>query len=254
MYLMKQLILNLILPPAGPLLIAIGSIFLVRYRPRLGKFLAGAALSSLLLLSTSWVAGSLLASLQQFPAITEQQLNTCQAIVVLGGGMYRRAPEYGGDTIGYTSLERLRYAIRLSKRSGLPILATGGAPEGGMAEAEAMARSAQEDFSTKIRWIEGASLNTADNARMSAAMLKRNGIERIALVTHAWHLRRAVTLFEAAGLSVVPAPTAFSTQPSDFSVFIPNAAALAASRQALHEWLGILAEKFNDFRNREAIR
>src|SRR5690606_37686745 len=34
------------------------------------------------------------------------------AIVVLGGGRDVAAPEYGGDTVGAATLERLRYAAR----------------------------------------------------------------------------------------------------------------------------------------------
>lgn len=244
MYFLKKLILSLVLPPTGPALLALGGLVLARHRPRLGKLLTGIALSSLLILSTPLAAGYLLGSLQSFPPITEKQLNACQAIVILGGGIYRQAPEYGGDTIGYVSLERLRYAIHLNKRSGLPILATGGAPEGGLPEAETMRKSAQDDFSSQIRWIEGNSLNTADSARLSVPVLKRNGVDRIALVSHAWHLPRAVAHFEAAGISVIPAPTAFAHSPNDASTLLPSASALSASSQALHEWLGILARKF----------
>lgn len=241
MYLLKKLILSLVLPPTGPLLLALAGILLMRHRPRTGRLLTGFSLFVLLTLSTPWAAGYLLASLQRFSPITDAQLKACQAIVVLGGGIYRHAPEYGGDTIGYVSLERLRYAIHLSKRSGLPILATGGAPEGGLAEAQTMSASAKEDFATQVRWTESGSYNTADSARLSASILKNNNVHRIALVSHSWHLPRAVALFVAADLDVVPAPTAFSLPPTDASALLPNASALATSSRALHEWLGIMA-------------
>lgn len=238
---LKKILLALILPPTGPLLLAFGGLLLARWRPRLGHFIACMALFGLLVLSTPWAAGRLIASLQWYPPVAASRLADRQAIVVLGGGSYRNAPEYGGDTIGYASLERLRYALHLSKRSGLPILATGGAPEGGLPEAETMRDSAQSDFAGDIRWIETASFDTADNARLSAAMLRHEGISRIVLVSHAWHLPRAVARFEAAGLDVLPAPTAFSLPPTDAGALLPGAAALAASSRALHEWLGILA-------------
>lgn len=160
-------------------------------------------------------------------------MNNRQAIVVLGGGSYRQAPEYGGDTIGYVSLERLCYALYLSKHSGLPILATGGAPDGGRAEAETMQESAQDNFAGAVRWFETASFDSANNARFSAALLHGEGITRIAMVCHTWHLLRAVARFEAHGFNVLPTPTSFSLAPTD------------ASARALHERSGILAGKLS---------
>jgi uncharacterized SAM-binding protein YcdF (DUF218 family) len=189
------------------------------------------------------MAGFLISGLQKFPPIDFTQLAKCQAIVVLGGGIYRDAPEYRGDTVGYVSLERLRYALYLRKLSGLPILATGGAPESGLAEAVTMRNSAEEDFGSEIKWIEGQSMDTSSSARLSASLLKEQGVTRIALVSHAWHLPRAVANFEAAGLAVVPAPMGFSRLSVDALAFLPSASALAASSRALHEWLGILASR-----------
>jgi uncharacterized SAM-binding protein YcdF (DUF218 family) len=204
----------------------------------------GVALLGLIALSMPWVAGSLIQSLQKFPPISDDQLAKCQAIVVLGGGIYRDAPEYRSDTIGNVSLERLRYALHLSKASGLPILATGGAPEGGIAEAAAMRKSGESDFGREIKWIEDQSLDTASSARLSAQILKQHDIQRIALVSNAWHLPRATANFEAAGLAVVPAPMGFSVSTNDFGAFLPSASALSVSSRALHEWLGIIASHF----------
>ncbi len=244
MFLLKKVILSLVLPPSSLVLLAFAGLPLARYRPRLGKLLMGVALLGLIALSMPWVAGSLIQSLQKFPPISDDQLAKCQAIVVLGGGIYRDAPEYRSDTIGNVSLERLRYALHLSKASGLPILATGGAPEGGIAEAAAMRKSGESDFGREIKWIEDQSLDTASSARLSAQILKQHDIQRIALVSNAWHLPRATANFEAAGLAVVPAPMGFSVSTNDFGAFLPSASALSVSSRALHEWLGIIASHF----------
>jgi uncharacterized SAM-binding protein YcdF (DUF218 family) len=103
-----------------------------------------------------------------------------------------------------------------------------------------MRNSAEEDFGSQIQWIEGQSMDTSSSARLSASLLKEQGGKRIALVSHAWHLPRAVANFEATGLAVVPAPMGFSRSSVDVLAFLPNASALAASSRALHEWLGIL--------------
>lgn len=49
---------------------------------------------------------------------------------------------------------------------------------------------------------ERCSLDTRDNARFAAALLRRRGISHVALVTCSWHLPRAARAFEAAGLEV----------------------------------------------------
>ena len=231
------------MPPLGPIILVVGGLALARYRRNFGRILAGVSLTALVILSTPRMAGFLISGLQKFPPIDSSQLAKCQAIVVLGGGVYRDAPEYGGDTIGFVSLERLRYALYLSKLSGLPILATGGAPEGGVAEAVAMRKSAEDEFGSQIQWTEGQSMDTSSSARLSAFLLKEHGVKRIALVSHAWHLPRAVANFEAVGLEVVPAPMGFSRSSVDALAFLPSASSLAVSSRALHEWLGILTSR-----------
>lgn len=242
-FLLKKIVSSLLLPPTSLIIMAAVGLLLVRYRPRIGKTLAGASLFFLLAFSTPWVANVLVQSLQKFPPISDHQLAQCEAIVVLSGGNYRDAPEYGGDTIGYSSLERLRYALHLSQLSGLPILATGGAPKDGLAEAVAMRQSAEADFGQKIEWIEDRSVDTSSNARLSADLLKEHGVQCIVLVSHAWHLLRAKASFDATGLTVIPAPMGFAILRSDIWEFLPSAGALFDSGKALHEWIGILANQ-----------
>jgi hypothetical protein len=59
----------------------------------------------------------------------------------MGGGIYRNAPKYKGDTIGYVSLERLHHAMHLSKSVRLPILATEGASDVLLSESDPMRQS-----------------------------------------------------------------------------------------------------------------
>jgi uncharacterized SAM-binding protein YcdF (DUF218 family) len=150
--------------------------------------------------------------------------------------------EYGNDTLSGISLERLRYAAFLHRTSGLPILVTGGKPGGGtLAEGQIMQHILHSEYGIPTRWVEDAALTTWDNARLSAPLLHKSGVQRIALVTHAWHLRRAVPLFEAQGLGVVPAGIQFSsTRVDDIFDLLPTPAGLRDSAFALHEWLGIL--------------
>lgn len=197
---------------------------------------------SLYALSTPWMGGLLQKSLEISSPVSPDVLKSADAIVVLGGGRRKDSPEYGGDTLNSTSLERLRYAAYLHRISGLPILVTGGKPDGGsLAEGTIMQHVLQQEYGISARWVEDTSRTTWENASHASALLTHAGIQRIALVTHAWHLRRATPLFEASGLSVIPTGTQFSTAKVN-SIFdvLPTTNGLRSSVYALHEWLGIL--------------
>jgi uncharacterized SAM-binding protein YcdF (DUF218 family) len=247
MFILKKLIAAAILPPCGLLLLMLLGLWLMRRRPRLGRNLTLAALLLLLLLSLPLVGnrlqrmGETTPPLPYMPQQMLQALGRAQAIVVLGGGSNSEAAEYGGDTVNRHTLQRLRYAARLQRISGLPLLVSGGAPFGGRPEAVSMREALTEDFGVPVRWLDEASLDTAQNAEFSARLLRQDGIERIALVTEATHMARAVEMFRRQGLTVVAAPTGFANDsPVLFEDLLPSAEALGNSRVALHEWLGQL--------------
>lgn len=243
MFLLKKILTAMILPPAGPLLLALAGLWLARAKTRRwrhgGLWLAALALLSLLALSLPVVGRALMAPLERHPPITPAQLQRAEAIVILGGGTYFAAPEYGGDTVGHETLARLRYGAKLARESRRPLLVTGGAPTGGRPEGELMREVLEGEFGVKVRWVEAASRDTAQNASLSAPLLKAAGITRIALVSNGWHLSRAIPLFEKQGLDVIPAPMAFTTAPPEgWTGFLPGS--LGTSREALHEYLGQL--------------
>ena len=241
-WLITNLVAAALLPPLLLVLLLVAGLVLNRRRPRLAMSLILLSTTALYALSTPWVSGVLLKSLEISAPVNPDQLQTAEAIVVLGGGRRLAAAEYGGDTLNSISLERLRYAAFLHRTSGLPILASGGMASGGtLAESHIMQHILQSEYGLSARWLEDSSSTTWENAQLSAPLLKRADVHRIVLVTYAWHLRRAVPLFEAQGLSVIPAGTQFSSTHVD-SVFdlLPTPAGLRDSTFALHEWLGIL--------------
>lgn len=244
-FLLKKLLSVILLPPLLPLLFIGLGLWLLARHPRSGKALAwGGVLLGLLLVTPAGV--DLLSSpLERVPVLQPANLRRAQAIVILGGGQRLHMPEYGRPTPNRITLERLRYGARLARQSGLPVLVSGGAPTGITGEAVFMAQSLREDFNVAPRWQEARSLDTADNARFSAVILRAAGIHRIVLVTHAAHMRRAMNEFSAQGLEVIPAPTGFfyqSSAGSEFSDFLPGATAAYAGWYTLHEWLGLLAQ------------
>jgi len=104
-----------------------------------------------------------------------------------------------------------------------------------------MADSLARDFGMPVRWVEAASRTTHENAVRSAAMLKRDGIDRIVLVTHVFDTRRAIAEFEAQGLSVVAAPTGgSSTGEGTVLDYMPSMGGLTRSYYATYELLANL--------------
>jgi uncharacterized SAM-binding protein YcdF (DUF218 family) len=241
---MEWLITNtlaaLLVPPGSLLALAGAGALLARRRPRLGRSLVAFSLVALYGLATPIVSQALLARLEP-PARDPLADRGAQAIVVLGGGTYFAAPEYGRDTVGSATLMRLRYAAHLQRASSLPVLLTGGAPLGNdTPEAEQMRRVLETEFRVPARWLETASRNTLENARLSHALLAPQGIRRVVLVTHAWHMPRARLAFERAGFEVIPAATGYATRYRVTALsFVPGAAALLDSSWFFHEAIGI---------------
>jgi uncharacterized SAM-binding protein YcdF (DUF218 family) len=237
-----QFISAFLLPPLSLLVIAAIGLWLWHTRPLIARTLITLALAALWLLSTPYVSDALMQRLEGYPYVTDTQKPLADAIVVLGGGTYFHAPEYGGDTVNKATLERLRFAAKLQRETGKPLLVTGGKPLGNSAsEGEQMRQVLEKEFNVPVKWVEGESDNTLENARMSRLTLKEAGITRIYLVTHAWHMPRAVQAFQSAGFQVVPAPTGYTTRyDTTLLTFIPRAEALLDSRWFCHEMIGML--------------
>lgn len=231
-----------LLPPLNLLLIALSGLLLWRKRPRVAHLLLSSAFILLWLLSTPFLAESMLQSLEGYSLKPDGDNPPSDAIVVLGGGTYFNAPEYSGDTVSTTSLQRLRYAAKLYRDFNKPILLSGGTPTGSsISEAMLMKQVLEQEFNIPVQWLEEESKNTLESARYSYHLLQKSGIKRIYLVTHAWHMSRAKQVFEAAGFKVVPASTAFTTHyQNDLLDFIPSASALRDSQIYLHEIIGML--------------
>ena len=243
---LKSLLGALLLPPTGPLLLAVAGAGLiglcasVRAR-RAGWVLLIAGLASLWVLATPVVAYALTAAAQPYEALDLAQPVTAQAIVILGSGEARpAAPEYAGaPAAGGELLERVEYAAFIARRTALPILVTG-QPRETLAMRAALVR----DFGIEPRWVEDRSRDTFQNAQFSAPMLRAAGVRRVLLVTSAVHEARAVQEFSSAGFSVVPAPEGMLPAPGGgLRRYLPNGGALARSAAALHELLGELARR-----------
>jgi uncharacterized SAM-binding protein YcdF (DUF218 family) len=234
------LLRTLLLPPASPLLVGLAGLVLWRRRPRLGVALCTVCILTLWALSTPILADALACATQNYPALDPAHLTAsqarAQAIVILGGGVRRNAPEVGGDAPSAQTGLRLIEGARVARATHLPILISGSVDE-----APAMRRFMEEDLQLPVRWVESKSRNTHDNAVFSATILGKEGIRRIILVTSSPHMTRAVAEFVAAGLDVTAAPAEMVGRNELTALgFVPNVMALGLSYSALYELVGRL--------------
>jgi len=233
-----------ILPPGINILVGLLGVFMLRRYWKTGRILILLSLFSLYLLSTGFVSMKLAKMVETIPALPPELPadSDRQAIIILGGGRYVSMPEYGKPVPYATVLERLRYAAHIQKQTHLPILISGGRVfPTERSEAWIMNQALIDDFGIEAKWLEESSKNTAQNAANSFEILKKENIDRIYLVTHARHMKRATEIFEHTGFNVIPAPTIYlsaGTNKLPFMQWIPNSRSLDLSRNMLHEMIG----------------
>lgn len=240
----------LLLPPGCLVLLGLSGLLL--WRRLWGRVLVGVMLALLWALSIEPVGDMLVKPLEtQYPAYHAKALSAEQAqqtaIVLLGGGTHRHAPEYGGhDRLSGFALQRTVYAAELAKRLGVSVYTSGGTP---------LDPDEEPEGAVMARWLvkfgvpatrvhaETSSNNTWQNAADIKPMLARSGIRHIILVTSAFHMPRSVFCFASQGMEVTPAPCAYrGKQAGAYNLldFLPQSSAFNLSSLALHEYLGLL--------------
>lgn len=243
---MQGALTSLLLPPLLLALLAIAAGLLAWRGRRLAGVVAAGAALLLLLMATPFVAGTLSVALDLRIAAAPADAPEPGAIIVLGGEMARGL---AGPEVGPLTLERLRAAAALHRRTGLPLLVTGGSlSRGAPPIATMMARSLREDFGVPVRWVEPRAADTRQNALFSAALLRGQGIGAAHLVTHAWHLPRAQGAFARAGFPVFAAPVRRGGLPDAMvpGNWLPRPDHLAQSWYALREWAGLVVYRLRD--------
>lgn len=253
----KGVISAFLLPPVPLIVLALMGTWWVRRRRLLLGW--GAAWTSAVLTwlcATSGLASALQDGLLSPPpalsagAVADLRLLAREegtAIVVLGAGREVFAPEYNVSNLTAMGVERLRYGAWLSRATGLPLAYSGGIGHGappGATEAEVATRIAAQELGRPLKWAEGRSRDTRENANYTVPLLHAAGVRRIVLVTHGFHMKRSMRAFERAirrdGLSMVllPAPVGLGTRSFDW---MPSAGGFHHTRLVLREALGLLA-------------
>lgn len=247
----KTLLLAVAMPPAPFLLLAVWGGWRLRRGRRLGAALLGVALAGVWLSGTE-AMGELLSRAVGQPALLDPaQVDALRgrsdgAVLVLGGGVRRLAPEFGAGAPTELTAERLAYGVWLARRTGWPLGFTGGigwtATESRQPESLTVGRVAAEDYGLPLRWAEGRSRDTRENAAHTLPLLADAGVKQLVLVTHDAHMRRALRAFEADaarfGIEVLPAPVGLREDGlSSFGDWCPSVGGFARVRYIVYETL-----------------
>lgn len=247
----KTGLLVALMPPAPLLALAAWGGWRLRRGRRGGAWLTGMALLALWLSMTE-AAGELLSRAAGQPAalsldaMASLRGQTDGAVLVLGAGVRRVVPEFSGERPTELTAERLSYGVWLARRLGWPLGFTGGigwtATERKQPEAVVVARVAAEEYQMPLRWAEGRSRDTRENALNTLPLLAQAGVKQVVIVTHEAHMRRAMRAFEAEasrfGIRVVPAPVGLRQDAlTDFNDWCPSVQGFARVRYAVYETL-----------------
>jgi len=240
---------QLLLPPGG--LILTGLLGLLFWRRWWGRGFVLVSLASFWLISTAPGRDMLLTPLEAaYPPLAlpdKPAFGTDTAIVLLGGGVYANAPEYGGrDELAGYALLRTRYAAVLARKTGLLVFVSGGVVLSDSTEPEGkIMQRYLVDFGVPVERIhvESLSRNTWENARMLLPVLRPAGIRHVLLVTSAVHMPRAVWCFTSQGIKVTAAPCAYMGgrgATRDLRGYLPYWTTFDESCLAMYEYLGLL--------------
>lgn len=196
------------------------------------------------LLCTSLVAERLMGWLEELHTPPAQiETSGADVIVLLGGGAISQVPDVDGvGALCASPANRLLTAVRLQRILNVPILVSGGqvySDSGAEAEISARVLKSLGVPEDKIL-IETKSINTTQNARYSAEILRDNNYEKPVLVTSAFHMNRAMLNFNLYGFNPIAYPTDFTVAHNPtfhYTKLRPQAEALLLNVTVMQELL-----------------
>jgi uncharacterized SAM-binding protein YcdF (DUF218 family) len=241
-----ELLLNDLSALLGPVAVPPFSLFILLllglfwYRRFIGKFFAWVSFAALVALSLPITSQWLAKPLEVYPPVSTEQLgeHQIQAILVLTGGVN----QYDQNKISTSTMQRLLHAASLHRSTGIPLVISGGAPRSIEAEAVLAEKWLRQHLDIDVNFLESNSNNTWENAKNSAQLLKDNGLEKVALVTHALHMPRAMLAAQQQGINAIPVPLAFIYQPDKAFIlrdWLPDADAMQQNAALVHEHIGM---------------
>jgi uncharacterized SAM-binding protein YcdF (DUF218 family) len=253
MFLLKKAIGFLLMPlPLSLIFLVLGVLFILLFKRRLlARVCFALGLCILLLAANRAASGLLCASLERrylpapVAAIADtSRLKTCTFVAVLGSGHGNADDLAASQQLSPPGRARLVEGLRLAILLPETRLIVSGPRMGAdrQTHARVLADAAVELGFPRGRILE---IDTArDTAEETAALARLVGGERVALVTSAYHMPRAMRLAKHAGLAAVPCPSDYldrdGRNTSDIGLFAWDAESLSNSTRAWREYIGLV--------------
>jgi uncharacterized SAM-binding protein YcdF (DUF218 family) len=216
-----------------------------RYK-RAGRRVASAAVLILIALATTPIGLLLMAPLEnRFPP-PPADMPPPHGIIILGGAINDWVSRARGHT-AFDEGERVVEAALLAKRyPEARIVFTGG--NGSLTQPVSTEALEVRKLLTALGidpdriTLESQSRNTDENARFTAATVHPEPSQRWQLVTSAFHMPRAMGIFENAGFDVIAYPVAYRTlgPGNGLAYDFDPARNLRAFEIATREWIGLV--------------
>jgi len=254
MFLLASKLIPQLIYPIGLVFSMLVLAIIFNHRPRIQSGLLWTVLGVFVITSNGLVAKSLIRSLESQYEPLEEGVRA-DLIVVLAGGEEpmnppRSIPEINGAG------DRYIYALQLYQQGTAPRVLISGGGISWLDNEDAGA--VQIAFLLKLIGVpeedlilENSSRNTYENARESIKLVEEYGYSQIVLVTSAYHMPRAVGVFEEQGFSVIPAPVDYQVIDQDRFInpdqswqnrildLFPNLEAISLTTRAMREYIGI---------------
>jgi uncharacterized SAM-binding protein YcdF (DUF218 family) len=241
--------------PVGLTFLLLVLALIARNKKKLRNGLIIFALVLVYLSGNRWVAVSLARSLEwrYFPPA---EFTDTRVAVLLSGGT--ESMQYPRTMVEVNSAgDRVLYAAHLYNQGKIDtILLTGGYIPWAGSDRLSPADEMKEilmlmGVPESAMWIEPDSLNTYENALFSAEILRENDIDTVLLITSAMHMPRSVPLFEAQGITVIPAPADYTVTregweslwngsfESVLTGLIPSSGNISLTTNVMKEYIGM---------------
>lgn len=221
----------------------IGAALLLWKRRLRWAFFASCFAVGVFLLSLPAIARAIGANLEAFvPVKPLEAIPKADAIVVLGGGVCPMNDEVPYPDCAAAS-DRVVMAARLYHAGKAPLVV----PAGEISERAELPLLETMRVPRNRIVCDASSRDTAENAQRTVAILREKKCKKVLLVTSAWHMRRAMMMYEGCGLEVIPVGCDYESTLEcaeaprrPLWMELPSPAALNDSCVFLKEYLGLL--------------
>jgi len=241
---LEKLIASLVMPPGIFLLLTITITFylFLKTKSKLIKLTAVLTVSALLIMSTGLGVKILLIPLENYAEQVTEEVENDYPIAVLGGGVYYK--NESEVQLSVHSLQRLTKGVKIYKKTESPIIYSGGIAVGQKKLSEA---DAAEDYlflmgvDREDYYPENRAQSTYENGKYVKEWMENSNIDKIYLVTSAYHMFRSSAVFSAQGVDFLPVHSGFIYDHKfSWLDYLPSRGALSVNMSALHEWIGII--------------